>query len=160
MNHENANWGQSVAGVVVHEGKVLLVRHTYGVRKGRLIVPGGYVNMGEMPMDAVKREVYEETHVNVEPIGVVGIRFNQKDWYVAFKTRYISGEAVSDHAENSEVIWMDVATALKYEDVPDLTRKLIQCAVCGNIMTEIPYDGTDKYGPYALFGAAGNPSVL
>ena len=47
MRQENTNWCQSVAGVVLRDGKVLLVRHTYGVRKGRLIVPGGYALMDE-----------------------------------------------------------------------------------------------------------------
>ena len=153
MNHDNANWSQSVAGVVLREGQVLLVRHTYGVRKGRLIVPGGYVNVNESPMDAIKREVFEETHVVVEPMGIVGIRFNQKDWYVAFQARYISGEALSDHDENSEALWMDVREALESDELPDLTKKLIQCAVSGKPLEFIPYDGTMKYGPYAFFGA-------
>ena len=43
MNDENTNWGQSVAGVVMKDNKVLLARHTYG--NGMLIIPGGYVNV-------------------------------------------------------------------------------------------------------------------
>lgn len=152
MNHENTNWGQSVAGVVIREGKVLLVRHTYGVRKGRLIVPGGYVNLEESPMDAVKREVLEETGVTVNPLGILGIRFNQKDWYVAFLAEYVSGEATSDHDENSEAIWVDAREAMTCEDVPDLTRKLIGCALEGRPLQKIDYDGTLKYGPYAFYG--------
>lgn len=31
MAHENTNWGQSVAGVVIRDNKVLLARHTYGI---------------------------------------------------------------------------------------------------------------------------------
>lgn len=42
MGNENTNWGQSVTGVVIHGGKVLLARHTYGGRNGKLIVPEGY----------------------------------------------------------------------------------------------------------------------
>lgn len=152
MNHENANFSQSVAGVVLCENKVLLVRHTYGVRKGKLIVPGGYVNIDETPTDAVKREVFEETKVTVEPQGVIGIRFNQKDWYVAFKAKYISGTPVSDQDENSEAIWMDIDEALECEDIPDLTKKLIQCAASGKMMEFIPYEGTLKYGAYTFFG--------
>ena len=37
MSHENTNWGQSVAGVVIRDGKVLLARHTYGRGNGLLI---------------------------------------------------------------------------------------------------------------------------
>lgn len=48
MNSDNTNWEQSVAGVVIHDGKVLLARHTYGPGKGRLIIPGRYVNISSL----------------------------------------------------------------------------------------------------------------
>ena len=60
MENETTNWGQSVTGIVIKEGKVLLARHTYGSGNGKLIVPGGYVNMGETPQDALVREFLEE----------------------------------------------------------------------------------------------------
>ena len=53
---ENTNWSQSVTGIVIREGKVLLARHTYGPGKGKLIVPGGYVKWQESPQEALKRE--------------------------------------------------------------------------------------------------------
>lgn len=149
---ENTSWSQSVAGVVLNEGKVLLVRHTYGVRKGRLIVPGGYALLQESAEDAVKRELMEETGVTVEPEGVIGVRFNHKDWYVAFRCRYVSGEARSDNDENSEAVWMPVEEAISSEEIPDLTRKLIACAASGKLMQKIDYDGTTKYGPYSFYG--------
>ena len=31
---KNTNWCQSVTGVVIRDGKVLLARHTYGAGKG------------------------------------------------------------------------------------------------------------------------------
>lgn len=82
---ENTNWSQSVTGIVIRDNKVLLARHTYGPGKGKLIVPGGYVKWQESPQEALKREYMEETGVAVEPLDVIGIRFNQKDWYVAFR---------------------------------------------------------------------------
>ena len=53
------------------------------------------------------------------------------DWYVAFNAEYISGEARSDGDENSEVLWIDVEEALSRDDVPELTKKLIQSALSG-----------------------------
>ena len=55
MAEINTNWCQSVGGVVLRDGRVLLARHTYGAGKGRLIIPGGYVQMGESPEDALRR---------------------------------------------------------------------------------------------------------
>ena len=152
MKQENTNWSQSAAGVVLHEGRVLLVRHTYGVRKGRLIVPGGYALLEESAEDTVRREVLEETGVTVEPEGVIGVRFNHRDWYVAFRCRYVSGTARSDCDDNSEALWMPVEEALASEEIPDLTRRLIACAASGRLMEKIDYDGTTKYGPYSFYG--------
>ncbi len=39
MNHRQF----TVCGFVLMEGKVLLVRHTYGTAEGRILLPGGYV---------------------------------------------------------------------------------------------------------------------
>ena len=137
------NWCQSVTGVVIHEGRVLLARHTYGGGKGKLIIPGGYVNFGETPQDALKREYMEETGVEIEVCDIIGIRFNTKDWYVAFRAGYISGEARSDNNENSEVIWMDLDEALSREDVPELTKSLISAALTeGKGLVRAVYNGT------------------
>ena len=152
MSNENTNWGQSVTAVVIRDGKVLLARHTYGSGNGKLIIPGGYVNFGETPQDALKREFREETQVEIEPKEIIGIRFNMHDWYVAFKADYISGEATSDNDENSEVVWMDIDEALVREDVPMLTKELIAAAVkeTGGLQyTE--YEGSQKYAPYSLY---------
>lgn len=153
-NDQKTIWNQSVTGVVIRDNKVLLARHTYGGGKGMLIVPGGYMNMNETPQDALKREYLEETNVCIEPERVIGIRFNLKDWYVAFSARYISGEPKSDHNENSEVIWLDINEALVRDDVPDLTKKLISCAMNPDKgFEQIPYTGSTKNGPNSLYGA-------
>ncbi len=152
MENGNTNWGQSVTGVVIKDNKVLLARHTYGGGKGLLIVPGGYVNEGETPQDALIREYMEETKVTVKPLDIIGIRFNMHDWYIAFRAEYVSGEASSDHEENSEVLWVDVEEALVREDVPELTKKLIESAVKqeAGLHKEV-YNGSTKHGPYSLY---------
>lgn len=152
MSHENTNWGQSVTGVVIKDNKVLLARHTYGNGTGKLIVPGGYVEYGETPQDALKREYMEETSVVVEPKEIIGIRFNMHDWYIAFRAEYISGEAQSDHDENSEVLWIDVQEALSREDVPELTKKLIESAISDEKGLQYKeYVGNTKHAPYSLY---------
>ena len=152
MDNENTNWGQSVTGVVIKENKVLLARHTYGNGKGMLIVPGGYVNFGETPQDALVREYMEETGVKVKPINIIGVRFNMHDWYIAFRAEYVSGEASSDNNENSEVLWIDVDEALSREDVPELTKKLIQSAGSKEHGLEYKdYNANTKHAPYSLY---------
>lgn len=152
MGHENTNWGQSVTGVVILDGKVLLARHTYGGGKGKLIIPGGYVNIGETPRDALVREYMEETQVRIRPTDIIGIRFNMHDWYIAFRAEYISGEATSDNEENSEVLWLDIDDALSRDDVPELTKKLIRSALSKDSgLTYTDYQGSTKHAPYSLY---------
>ena len=153
MENNNTNWSQSVTGIVIKEGKVLLARHTYGSGKGLYIVPGGYVEFGELPQEAVKREILEETGIVAEPKKIIGIRFNAKDWYVAFSAEYVSGEAVSDHDENDAVVWMEIEEALGREDVPHLTKQLIRCALKEEDGFGIlPYESRSKNGPAYLYG--------
>ena len=152
MDFANTNFTQSVTGVVIKDGCVLLARHTYGVGSGKLIIPGGYVNFEETPVDALVREYIEETGVTVKPIDVIGIRFNMHDWYVAFSCEYVSGDARSDNDENSEVIWLQIDEALAREDVPDLTKKLIESAISKRRgLSYKEFSSSAKYAPYSLY---------
>lgn len=56
-----------VGGVVVHNGRALLVRRASEPLKGEWSIPGGLVELGEKLIDAVRREVLEETGLIVEP---------------------------------------------------------------------------------------------
>ena len=161
MSEENTDWGKSVAGVVLRDGKVLLARHTYGAGKGRLIIPGGYLQNGESPEAALQREFLEETGVEVRVVGLLGVRFNMHDWYAVFLAEYIGGEARSDHDENSEVVWAESEKALVDKDVPDLSKKLIQAAVNGYAMPLIEYEHNEKYALTSLYctGLDGERSI-
>ena len=136
----NTNWSQSVAGVCLKDGKVLLARHTYGNGKGMLIIPGGYVQFGENPQETLVREYMEETGVTVKAGKLLGMRFSAKDWYAVFEAIYIQGEARSDGDENDKVVWMYINEALANESVPVLTKKMISCAISGKGFELTPYD--------------------
>ena len=154
MENNNTNYSQSVTGVAIKDGCVLLARHTYGAGTGKLIVPGGYVEFGESPIDAVKREFLEETGVTVEPRALIAVRFNSHDWYAAFSVDYISGEARSDNDENDEVVWMEIDEALSRPDVPNLTKELIKCAVSdkNGLVHHTGYSESGRNGTAFLYG--------
>lgn len=145
------DYGKSVAGVVIREGKVLLVRHTYGSGNGMLIVPGGYLCQGESPENAVAREIMEETSVTVRTGKLLGIRFTRQEWYAIFEAVYISGTPVSDGCENSEAIWMPVEEALLRSDVPELTKECIRCGMENGGFEKRPYETSEKRAPYSLY---------
>lgn len=79
--------------------------------------------------------------MRVEPRGILGVRFNAKDWYVVFAADYAAGDARSDQDENDLVVWLPVAEALSSPDAPDLTKRLIARAVQGTgMLTPAHYD--------------------
>ncbi|MBO4532763.1 MAG: NUDIX hydrolase [Treponema sp.] len=137
---EKTNWSQSVGGVCIRDGKVLLARHTYGAGKGMFIIPGGYVNFGEIPEETLVREYQEETGITVKAGKLIGMRFSAKDWYAVFEAIYVEGEARSDGDENDQVVWMNPEEALANESVPELTKKMISCAVSGKGFELTPYN--------------------
>lgn len=125
----NDNYFASVGVIVKRENKVLLVRHTYGSANGKLLNPGGFLKNGEMPFDAAVREVLEETGVNINPIGMLGIRCEAKCWYMIILADYVSGEPRSDENENSEAIFMDIEEALSNPTVTNTAKRLIKLSL-------------------------------
>ncbi len=50
-----------VGGVIVENGRVVLVRRANAPRKGEWSIPGGMLELGETLRDGVAREIQEET---------------------------------------------------------------------------------------------------
>ena len=112
----------SAAGVVYKDSKVLLIRSE---RRGWEF-PGGIVEQGEALLDGLRREIFEESGISVEPEAVTGIYQNLacKKGYgplegmtlpttvnIVFRCRYVSGkEVVSD--EFQDVGWFKPEEAL------------------------------------------------
>lgn len=60
--------------LLTRDGQVLLTRMSARTRiAGRWTLPGGGIDHGEDPRDAVRREVYEETGLKVEPAEVLDV---------------------------------------------------------------------------------------
>jgi len=62
-----------VGGVVIHRGRVLLVLRGAEPLKGRWSLPGGMLELGEELADGVRRELKEETGLDVEPVEVIEV---------------------------------------------------------------------------------------
>jgi mutator protein MutT len=60
-----------VGAVIVHQGRVLLIRRGAEPMKGRWSIPGGMVELGESLTSAVCREALEETGLTVQPVELI-----------------------------------------------------------------------------------------
>ena len=55
-----------VGAVVVRDGRALIVKRAHEPRKGEWSLPGGLLELGESLVDAARREIKEETGLDVE----------------------------------------------------------------------------------------------
>ena len=103
----------AVSGFVTNEqGDVLLVRV---VDRGWEL-PGGQVELGEGLLDAIVREVEEETGCLVEPERLLSIdsRVTSPEMLVAvFACRHVTGKPCARESAVPDVGWFTPATALE-----------------------------------------------
>lgn len=121
-----------VGAVVIHEGRVLLIQRGKEPLRGRWVVPGGTVELGESLRDAIVREVEEETGVLVEPLDVLTVfdRIERREGIVAYhyvivdyRCRYLSGPLRAG-SDALDAAWVAEADLGPY-DVPELALELV-----------------------------------
>lgn len=105
----------AVALVEDGKGRLLLGRRAIAPHEGMWDTPGGYLDEHEHPLEALRRELLEETGLEIEPEEVIGIFSSQYGggedaksiFDVAYRCRLIGGEmAVSD--ESLEAGWFSL----------------------------------------------------
>jgi 8-oxo-dGTP diphosphatase len=64
----------AVSAAIVRDGHVLVVQRARAPAKDLFTLPGGVVECGETLVEAVTREVREETGLAIEPVALAGYR--------------------------------------------------------------------------------------
>jgi len=126
-----------VGAVIVHDGRVALVRRGNPPAKGQWSIPGGLVRVGETIKEAVVREASEETSLEVEPLDLVDLVeriFPDKDGRIQY--HYVLADYVCSvkagvltaASDVSEAAWatLDEMPGLK---VPRVTIEVIKKAL-------------------------------
>ena len=54
------------AAVIIHDGRIFATQRGYGAYKGGWEFPGGKIEAGETPQEALAREIMEELNVEIE----------------------------------------------------------------------------------------------
>lgn len=107
---------------ICSEEEVLLIEKLRGLGSGLYNAPGGKVEVGETPTEAIKREVREEVHLeisNPSKIGELTFRHDAEPrmFVHVFRTSEYTGEAASSDEARPEWVPQD---ALPYDQMwPD-----------------------------------------
>ncbi|HWN51044.1 MAG TPA: NUDIX hydrolase [Xanthobacteraceae bacterium] len=106
----------AVSAAIIRDGKVLIVRRARPPAGGLYTLPGGGVEVGETLIEAVVREVREETALAIEPVALAGYReaitrdgdgrIERHFVILPFAARWIAGEPMLND-ELSEAMWLD-----------------------------------------------------
>ena len=105
---DSAKHSVSVAGIVVDDaGRALLVRRR---DNGHWEPPGGILELDESIPDGLRREVREETGLEVEPERLTGVYKNMTRGIIAlvFRCR-ITGGTLTTGSESAAFRWADSA---------------------------------------------------
>lgn len=123
----------AVSVAVFHEDRVLLVKRGRPPLKGLWSLPGGHIETGEAAVDAVKRELREETAIEAKILGISGVKdfIQQNDRGDVLSHRVIlvfygiweKGE-ISAGSDAQDTAWLD-ADRLDSLDVTEGLLKII-----------------------------------
>jgi 8-oxo-dGTP diphosphatase len=122
-----------VGGVLIRDGKVLLIRRGKPPLYGRWVVPGGTVELGESLEQALVREMREETGLEVAPLEVLTVfdrieRDGDRVLYhyviVDYLCRWLGGEARAA-SDALEAAWAALDDLPRY-DLPQKALDVVQ----------------------------------
>jgi len=128
MNHT-----LGVGAVVIDDGKLLVIKDRIW-QKYKL--PGGHIDDRENISNALVREVYEETGIEVEFDSIISLghfspgQFNESNLYVVCRAIPLNKNiSIHDTNEIIEAKWLEVETYLSCEDVHPYNKNLVQNAL-------------------------------
>jgi 8-oxo-dGTP diphosphatase len=121
----------AVSAAIVRAGQILVVRRARAPADGLFSLPGGVVELGETLMQAVAREVREETNLTIEPVGLAGFReaitrdradrVERHFVILPFAARWLAGEPLLNE-ELSEARWLHPAELAGLPTTPGLAE--------------------------------------
>ena len=107
VDYENAK--PCVGALVVDQGKVLLVERAVEPFKGYWDIPGGFLDSAEHPAEAVRREMKEETGLEVEPRAVLDFWIDDygDEGYRTLNICYVAQVTGGDPRPGSDAVRME-----------------------------------------------------
>ena len=69
-----------VYGLIIENNKIVLVKKNGGPYDGKLDLPGGSIEFGETPLETLKRELLEETGIELKTCELIDADSVKFDW--------------------------------------------------------------------------------
>jgi 8-oxo-dGTP diphosphatase len=129
-----------VGAVVLHQGRVLLVRRGGPPAAGWWSLPGGLVDVGETTVDAIRREVEEECGIKIRVVDVAGVIdriVRDADGRVRYHyvlVDYLAGaesDAVAAGSDAAECRWVEVARVGELDVTEGLVNMIHRAVALG-----------------------------
>ncbi len=132
-----------VGAVVLHEGRVLLVRRGGQPSSGKWSLPGGLVELGETTAEAACREIAEECGCVIRLVGIAGVvdrivhdaEGRVRYHYVLVDyLAYPESEAITAGSDAAEACWVAIDGVSELdvtEGVADMIRRALALAARG-----------------------------
>ncbi|MGA9756451.1 MAG: NUDIX hydrolase [Desulfobaccales bacterium] len=123
----------SVVAVIPMDDGVVMVRRAIEPGYGLWVVPGGFVDLGEVVEEAVVRETQEETCLTVRPLRLLNIYSypDHRTIIAAYVAEYVSGEltAADETLEArvfglNEIPWPRIAFSSTKEALREFLKQL------------------------------------
>lgn len=145
--HEQSKHLIAVSALVRNKvGHILMVR-TH-LRSESWELPGGFVDAGEALDVAVCREFLEETKIEIPPLGISGVYYNERIHVlsVVFNAEYISGDIRIQPEEILEARFLDVdeTNIGEYVKRPHIKSRILDAI---NAQNSVPYETWDLKAP-------------
>lgn len=118
----------AAAAFVERDGKILLVQRSFNPHKGAWSLPAGFVNAGEDPAEAARRECLEETGLEVRITRLLDIYAKKEhaggaDFIIVYGAETVAGSlAAADDADDAAFFARDALPDLAF----DATRYFLQ----------------------------------
>ncbi len=120
-----------VGVMIIHQGRILLVRRAMTPERGKWSIPAGFLDHGEDPVVTAAREVQEETGLQVEIEGLLDVYYNHEaieqggaSIFILYHARIVGGQLeAGDDADEAAFFDQDNLPELAFNSTHDAIRR-------------------------------------